>query len=274
MKIKNIFLSLTATIALALTSSCSNIDPDDRLIYVKPAEVGRTVLIEDFTGQKCPNCPRGTERLNEIVEAYGEDNVIVVGIHSGPLGFKGTAKNIGLMNDEGTTYYTTWDKENKVGQPWVLFNRNKAPNNDIDTWMSPVKALIAKKAVLSIGISNTYNATDRSLTVNVDAFGTNGNHSGKLQVWLIEDGIVAMQVMGDGSTNRNYVHNHVFRTSVNGTWGEAINVKEGEHAFATYSYTLPENWNADKVSVVAFVYNDNEVLQAAKKPVMAATEGE
>ena len=46
MKIKNIFLSLTATIALALTSSCSNIDPDDRLIYVKPAEVGRTVLIE------------------------------------------------------------------------------------------------------------------------------------------------------------------------------------------------------------------------------------
>ena len=110
--------------------------------------------------------------------------------------------------------------------------------------------------------------------MNVDAFGTNGNHSGKLQVWLIEDGIVAMQVMGDGSTNRNYVHNHVFRTSVNGTWGEAINVKEGEHAFATYSYTLPEKWNADKVSVVAFVYDDNEVLQAAKKPVMAATEGE
>ena len=55
MKIKNLFLGV-ATAAMAMAAaSCSNIDEGDRLIYVKPAEVGRAILIEDFTGQKCIN---------------------------------------------------------------------------------------------------------------------------------------------------------------------------------------------------------------------------
>jgi hypothetical protein len=265
---------IAAAFIAIVAASCSNIDPDERLNYVKPAEVGRAVLIEDFTGQKCPNCPRGTERLNEIVETYGEDNVIVVGIHSGALGYAGTTKNVGLMTDEGNTYYTKWDKENKIGQPWVLINRSQSPNNELDTWMSPVTELISKKAVLSVGISNAYDEATRQLTIDVDAFGTNGSHSGKLQVWLIEDGIVAMQTLGNGSVDRNYVHNHVFRTSVNGTWGEDVSIKEGEHTYKTYNYTLPEKWNAEKVSVVAFVYDDNEVLQVAKKAATTSAEAE
>ena len=76
MKIKNLFLGV-ATAAMAMAAaSCSNIDEGDRLIYVKPAEVGRAILIEDFTGQKCINCPTGTEIINSIVETYGEENVI------------------------------------------------------------------------------------------------------------------------------------------------------------------------------------------------------
>ena len=269
MKIRNILPAIAAAAALLASTACSNIDPDERLIYVKPAEVARTVLIEDFTGQKCPNCPRGTERLNEIVAEYGGQNVIVVGIHSGPLGFKGNTKNIGLMTDEGVAYYTHWDKESKIGQPWVLFNRSTAPNNDVDSWMGPVKALIARTAVLSLNVENTYDEASRSLTVNTSILGTEGSRSAKLQLWLVEDGITAMQTMGDGSVNRSYVHNHVFRSSINGTWGETVNIKEGEYTFSTARYTLPDNWDASKVSVVAFVYDDTEVLQAAKAPVTA-----
>lgn len=273
MKTKNIFHTALAAAAVFITTACSNIDPEDRLTYVKPAEVARTVLIEDFTGQRCPNCPKGTQTINEIVEAYGEDNVIAVGIHSGPLGFKGNNKNIGLMTDEGETYYDKWDKERKLGQPWALFNRATVPNSDVATWMAAVKNIIDKPAVLSISVKNTFDAASRKLTVNTDVFGTDGNHTGKLQVWLIEDGITALQTMGDGKANREYVHNHVFRTSVNGTWGESIKVTEGEHAFATYSYTIPENWDYTKMSVVAFVYDDNEVMQTTKAPLVVE-EGE
>lgn len=265
MKIKNLFLGV-ATAAMAMAAaSCSNIDEGDRLIYVKPAEVGRAILIEDFTGQKCINCPTGTEIINGIVETYGEDNVIAVGIHSGPLGFAGNSKTVGLMTDTGNEYYTRWDKENKMGQPWVIFNRKTSPDSHYNNWAAMVGTIISEKANLSVKIANAYDAATRTLTTTVGADGVNGTVNGKLQVWIVEDGVKALQMMPDGKSNKEYIHNHVFRAAVNGTWGEDVTVKEGETTTMKYSYKLPEAWNADNIAVVAFVYNDNGVENVAKK---------
>lgn len=265
MKIKNLFLGV-ATAAMAMAAaSCSNIDEGDRLIYVKPAEVGRAILIEDFTGQRCVNCPTGTEIINGIVDTYGEDNVIAVGIHSGPLGFAGNSKTVGLMTDTGNEYYTRWDKENKMGQPWVIFNRKTSPDSHYNNWAAMVGTIISEKANLSVKIANAYDAATRTLTTTVGAFGTNGTVNGKLQVWIVEDGVKALQMMPDGKPNKEYMHNHVFRAAVNGTWGEDVTVKEGETTTKQYSYVLPETWNADKIAVVAFVYNDGGVENVAKK---------
>lgn len=265
MKIKNLFLGV-ATAAMAMAAaSCSNIDEGDRLIYVKPAEVGRAILIEDFTGQKCINCPTGTEIINSIVETYGEENVIAVGIHSGPLGFAGNSKTVGLMTDTGNEYYTRLDKENKMGQPWVIFNRKTSPDSHYNNWAAMVGTIISEKANLSVKIANAYDAATRTLTTTVGADGVNGTVNGKLQVWIVEDGVKALQMMPDGSANKEYVHNHVFRAAVNGTWGEDVTVKEGETTTKQYSYVLPEAWDADKIAVVAFVYNDGGVENVAKK---------
>lgn len=265
MKIKNLFLGV-ATAAMAMAAaSCSNIDEGDRLIYVKPAEVGRAILIEDFTGQRCVNCPTGTEIINGIVDTYGEDNVIAVGVHSGPLGFAGNSKTVGLMTDTGNKYYTRWDKENKMGQPWVIFNRKTSPDSHYNNWAAMVGTIISEKANLSVKIANAYDAATRTLTTTVGADGVNGTVNGKLQVWIVEDGVKALQMMPDGSANKEYVHNHVFRAAVNGTWGEDVTVKEDETTTKQYSYKLPEAWNADNIAVVAFVYNDNGVENVAKK---------
>lgn len=265
MKIKNLFLGV-ATAAMAMAAaSCSNIDEGDRLIYVKPAEVGRAILIEDFTGQRCINCPTGTEIINGIVDTYGEDNVIAVGIHSGPLGFAGNSKTVGLMTDTGNEYYTRWDKENKMGQPWVIFNRKTSPDSHYNNWAAMVGTIISEKANLSVKIANAYDAAKRTLTTTVGAFGTNGTVNGKLQVWIVEDGVKALQMMPDGKSNKEYIHNHVFRAAVNGTWGEDVTVKEGETTTKQYQYVLPEAWNADNIAVVAFVYNDGGVENVAKK---------
>lgn len=265
MKIKNLFLGV-ATAAMAMAAaSCSNIDEGDRLIYVKPAEVGRAILIEDFTGQRCINCPTGTEIINGIIDTYGEDNVIAVGIHSGPLGFAGNSKTVGLMTDTGNEYYTHWDKENKMGQPWVVFNRKTSPDSHYNNWAAMVGTIISEKANLSVKIANAYDAATRTLTTTVEADGVNGTVNGKLQVWIVEDGVKALQMMPDGKSNKEYIHNHVFRAAVNGTWGEDVTVKEGETTTKQYSYKLPEAWNADNIAVVAFVYNDSGVENVAKK---------
>lgn len=259
MKIKNLFLGV-ATAAMAMAAaSCSNIDEGDRLIYVKPAEVGRAVLIEDFTGQQCKFCPNGTDVINGIVDTYGEDNVVAVAIHSGSLGFAGNDKVVGLMTDTGNEYYKHWDKDNKIGQPWVVFNRKTSPDNKYQTWPSILNGIISEKANLSVDIANAYDADTRTLTTTVGAFGVNGTVNGKLQVWILEDGIKATQIMPkDGKPNKEYIHNHVFRAAVNGTWGEKVTVKEGETTTKQYSYVLPKTWRAENISVVAFVYNSND----------------
>lgn len=274
MKLKNIFLGV-ATAAMAMAAaSCSNIDEGDRLIYVKPAEVGRAVLIEDLTGQRCINCPTGTDIINGIIETYGEDNVIAVGIHCGPLGFAGNSKRVGLKTDTGDEYYTHWANGTNLGQPSAIFNRKKGkgPIDNLNNWAAEVGLIISEKANLSVNIANAYDAKTRTLTTKVGAFGVNGTVSGKLQVWIVEDGIKAMQLMPDGSANQEYIHNHVFRAAVNGTWGEDITVKEGETTSNDYSYVLPETWNADNISVVAFVYNGNGVENVAKKHIVEHEE--
>lgn len=274
MKLKNIFLGVaTASMAMA-AASCSNIDEGDRLIYVKPAEVGRAVLIEDLTGQRCINCPTGTDIITGIIETYGEDNVIAVGIHCGPLGFAGNSKRVGLKTDTGDEYYTHWANGTNLGQPSAIFNRKKGkgPIDNLNNWAAEVGLIISEKANLSVNIANAYDAKTRTLTTKVGAFGVNGTVSGKLQVWIVEDGIKAMQLMPDGSANQEYIHNHVFRAAVNGTWGEDITVKEGETTSNDYSYVLPETWNADNISVVAFVYNGNGVENVAKKHIVEHEE--
>ena len=274
MKLKNIFLGV-ATAAMAMAAaSCSNIDEGDRLIYVKPAEVGRAVLIEDLTGQRCINCPTGTDIINGIIETYGEDNVIAVGIHCGPLGFAGNSKRVGLMTDTGVEYYKHWANGTNLGQPSAIFNRKKGkgPIDNLNNWAAEVGLIISEKANLSVDIANAYDAKTRTLTTKVGAFGVNGTVSGKLQVWIVEDGIKAMQMMPDGSANQDYIHNHVFRAAVNGTWGEEVTVKEGETTSKDYSYVLPETWNAENISVVAFVYNDNGVENVAKKHIVGHEE--
>lgn len=272
MKLKNIFLGV-ATAAMAMAAaSCSNIDEGDRLIYVKPAEVGRAVLIEDLTGQRCINCPTGTDIINGIIQTYGEDNVIAVGIHSGPLGFTGNSKRVGLMTDTGDEYYTYWANGTNLGQPSAIFNRKKGPSDNLNNWAAEVGLIISEKANLSIDITNAYDAKKRELTTKVGAFGVNGTVNGKLQVWIVEDGIKAMQMMPDGSANQEYIHNHVFRAAVNGAWGEEVTVKESETTSKDYSYVLPETWNADNISVVAFVYNGKGVENVAKKHIVEHEE--
>lgn len=257
---------------MAVLSACDPVSEDERFIYMKPAQVTRNVLIEDFTGQRCVNCPAATWQIEQLQEQYGSDAVIAVGIHSGPLGFAGNSSNIGLMTDTGNEYYNRWGVEY---QPAGIIDRNGGVLAYTD-WQAKVYEELQKPAPLSLAINNTYDSSTRLLGINVTAIGTDGTTDGKLQLWLIEDGVTALQLryqnVTDASsgqvTDREYVHNHVFRTAVNGTWGETFTVNEGEEKTLSATCTLQEDWNPEKMSVVAFVYNDLGVAQCVKQSII------
>ena len=47
-----------------------------------PGENVKKVLLEDFTGQKCPNCPEAAALANNLKTIYGEQLVLLT-VHAG-----------------------------------------------------------------------------------------------------------------------------------------------------------------------------------------------
>lgn len=262
---KNILYSAIAIAAASLLAACSNISEDERFIYVKPAQVNRAVLIEDFTGQRCLNCPNATDVINSLQETYGEDAVIGVGIHSGNLGFKGSATVVGLATDLGDTYYNYYGA---TYQPVGMVNRHGL--TDYIYWATYVSKALQETAPLELDLDCQYDESAGKVSISVEAMGTNGATSGKLQLWVLEDSITALQIMPDGSYNAGYVHNHVLRTAVNGTWGDDFSIAEGEVKTLPYTLTMESLWVPKNVSIVAFVYNSNGVQQVVKKHIMSS----
>ena len=267
MKLHNILYSAAMAAMTIALGSCSNIDEDERLIEVEKPQANRAVLIEDFTGQWCPNCPNAADELEQLTETYGSDAVIGVAIHSGPQGYQGgTDEMPGLMTDLGNEYYNNFGIEY---QPQGLVDRGG--KLAYTAWAAAVRTELQKTALMNIHIDNDYSTTTRKLTVNAKVEGVKGIGTianCKLQVWLIEDGIKSIQIMGDGSYNYQYILNHVLRDAVNGTWGEPIILDENTPAEKSYTYDIPANWNADNVSVVAFVYDGNGVQRVVKKAIV------
>ena len=262
MKTKIFLCSLVSLFTMA----CDHIDDNDRLIYVEPETVKRCVLLEDFTGQKCVNCPRGTKVIEQLQEAYGE-GIIAVGIHSGPLGFKGNATALGLATDLGDEYYNHWQLEY---QPVGLINRHGAVN--YTDWMTKVREEMTKTSTIDMSLEASLSGNQ--ITINVTETSLGDTYNGKLQIWVLEDSITATQTRHDPIdddnvtiNDKNYVHNHVLRCAVNGSWGESVTLAAGEPKTQTYQQAVDAAWNAAHLSIVAFVYNDNGVEQAIRKVV-------
>lgn len=260
------FAICAATLSLA---SCSDIAEDDRLIYVEPIQVSKHVLIEDFTGQGCVHCPDATVAIEALQEQYGADNVIAVGIHSGPFSKNKNGQPYPLWTETGDYYYDSWNIES---QPTGVIDRQTV-SSTYQSWGTIVRDALQGTAPIKLDATTSYDEATRTATINVQAKGVEQDITGKLQVWLTEDSIINIQTMGDGHINPNYVHNHVFRTAVNGRDGEDISIHWDEEKTVTYSAVLDEAWKAENMSVVAFVYNNNGVQQVIKVPVIPTGDG-
>lgn len=258
-----------AAVGLMLVG-CDHIAEEERLIYdpIMP-ETGqgegqgdeesgltkRVVLLEDFTGQRCPNCPTAGKVVEQLQEVYG-DALVAVAIHGGQLAVANTPRVIGLKTDAGEEYNSHW----KLAEwPMGMIDRHGLVN--YPNWVDEVKKEWATLAPLRL--EGTAAFVDDAIAITVKAEGTDGTVTGKLQIWLLEDGIKALQLTLEG-VDQGYIHNHVLRTAVNGTWGEDFSIGEGEIVERTFTQTLEPNWNKDNLSIVAFVYNDDGVQQVTK----------
>ena len=258
---KKIFL-IILTLAVMMIS-CDEVNTNERLIYVEPPQVSRAVLIEDFTGQYCVNCPRATEEIERLVEEYGDTIVVAVAIHSGPFSKKKDEPSP-LFTPTGDEYFSHW---NLSSQPIGLIDRlfSSTPFDYTD-WGAGVNYELNKHAPVSISMTSTLDEDNSTGMVSVQVIGLDSALvKGKLQVWLVEDSIDSFQYLPDGSIQEHYNHMHVFRATLNGMWGDDVSVSHGEVVVKDYDLVLETSWVPAHCAIVAFLYDEVGVQQVSKK---------
>lgn len=241
-------------IASALFTFCENIAEDERLLEIDFVPPQRMVLLEDYTGQRCINCPEAHDVATELHNQYPE-NLIVVSMHAGGFGIPAPT---GLMQPEGNEYARMAGVED---YPSGSINRRGGVKTT-DKWGAAV--LEEMKDTSYVQLELQASLSDTIVNVSAKTIALKQIADAKLQLWVLEDSIVTVQLFPGGKADLKYVHNHVYRASVNGVGGESVTLPLGESVTIEKSCTKVEEWVAKNLSVVAFVYNNSGVLQAAQ----------
>lgn len=264
-----------------IATGCDNIAEDDRYIMEpKPVvENPRNLLIMEFTGNKCMNCPKGASTISEIAAGEKPGRVISVGLHpygdmnTDPVFSKYTRpEKQDFRSEAATALYKYYDPS---GFPSAVFNGLKTSmSGSIPEWMQKASEALIIPAYVTITAETEYDSESRELTVDYTVnFGNVIDKKLHATVWLVESHIMGTQAMPDGSQNLDYEHNHVLRASLNGDWGEYIGERfdSDSEVKRIASMTLDEKWVAENCHVVVYVYNDDdkEVQQAIELAAVA-----
>ena len=240
-----------------------------------PGEHVRKVLLEDFTGQKCPNCPGAAELAHSLKIQYGEQLVLLT-VHAG---FYSTPDATGNFTAD---YRTTAGNDLNSYFPFQAYpsgmiNRTEYKGSRVlfkDDWQGAVEAQVDLPAQAEIVMTNEYNTSTRKLICSLEStFLENLDGTYNICVFLNESGIISPQQTEQG-VNQTYEHNHVLRASLNGTWGELVGgdgmAVANNKLTDEFEITLDNAWNAENCGIVAFIYNTEslEVIQAEEAAVV------
>lgn len=272
MKLHNKILALAALPVALMTVSCDNIEEGPGRYEQKDRiESNRRVLVMEFTGQQCPNCPLGAQTLQNIHEAYPE-NIITVGLHpfnhilTNPLG----TNDPGLRSEEATVMFNYYRPE---GFPCAVFD-GTIMDMSTGSWNKYFRQELIKAPEVDITLNANFNDKTRKLDVHYEIeYINNISDATNIQLWITESGIISPQINnGNPPLIVDYNNKHVLRTSLTGEWGESLGKshKNGEVVRGEVSYDVPKEWNAEECHVVAFVQrpSDKYIFQAAEKPLV------
>jgi thiol-disulfide isomerase/thioredoxin len=232
----------------------------------------RAVLVEDFTGHQCKNCPKASKMLQQLDSLYGSARVIGLAIHGGPANFTSVSTDypMDFTTDDGddlASFFGVW------GLPLGMVNRlDFASSTHLKTYSSWAALTATELALTPEVLFNAYSgfdSTSRVATVRLDvrAQSSFSNAIG-LAVYLKESGIVSPQLMPDQTRDTSYVHYNVFRSAPWGPFGQEVWSAGASAAGAVKNYeaskTLDPSWNPDQMHWVALAYDKStyRVLQA------------
>jgi hypothetical protein len=295
-KIKPLSLIFLAIAGLAFITACDKIEAPYVIItgtvdtaacpvpeFPEVTTVQKRVLLEDYTGHTCVNCPKAAIIAHDLKEVHG-DRLVLLAVHAGF--FANPTSSGDFTYDFRSEAGTAWDNffgVGMVGNPNGLIDRKGYPSTHIVSpsgWGAAIAAALNAVPVIDLQMINEYDAAERKLCTHVKTkFIAGVDKNLKLVVVLTESGIVKPQKNNDSASGDvplilNYSHNHVLRTAITTTWGSSIataGTANPEFLVNSFRHIVKDEYVAENCSVIAFVYDDDtkEVLQAVETPVVA-----
>lgn len=248
---------------------------EEEMIMIPEIEVpitDKVVLIEELTGVQCPNCPKGTAAIENIIATFG-GNVLAIGIHGEQQAEPLKDSKYDFRNQKAKdleTYHKPF-----LGKPAATINRVQfdaqtfIPVDDIDLWSSLVEELLFIPLEVDVNLSHTYNPFSR--IVNVDAGiipVVNLDGENRISVFVTESGIIDLQE-NQGVIIEEYEHNHVLRHMMTSFDGDQLgdNLQSGAEINRSFAYTIPDEFDDTHMEVIVAVHRNTadsrEILQAA-----------
>ncbi len=235
----------------------------------------RQVLIEEFTGVRCVNCPAGSAEIQDLLLVYGEQ-LVAISIHAGEYSPPLPESMYDFRTEDGDQLI------NFIGAPFgypsasvdrKLFDGEFSLQLSKSKWAGYIAQEAAEEPRVKIAIEPAYSGADRSLEVKVTLYPQEDLSAEdlKLSVAITEDGIIDYQITPDGEVP-DYEHRHVLRDMLTAYDGDAITeaLLPGSSPEFTYDFTVPAAWNEEHCHVVAFVSQTGagkDVLQVHQVPM-------
>jgi hypothetical protein len=260
----------------------------------------KKVLFEEVTGALCGNCPSGAWIVDSMMRKY--PNLIGIGEHSygvaDAMYFTGIDSIDDLINTQG-------------GAPFGDLDRMQYTVSDAPLYMlfgylnkfdSIINVRLAETPKLTLDISPSWNSSLRQVTAQLDIHILSNLVAGdyRVSLFILEDSVTGSgsgydqhnfydtsppgnPFFGMGDPIVGYVHRHVLRAALPTPLGQAGVLPSapttGQNFSTTMNYTLPVQYDENRVSLVAFVYRNwpggpnNEILNAEEKKLIDASTG-
>lgn len=250
---------------------------------VDRSEQFRKVVIEEYTGMHCPNCPSGHKVAAEIQASYPEE-CFLINIHAGNLATPYPGE-VDLRSAYGTELA---DRAGVSAIPSAAINRHRfsgmsgLTTSNREDWFPMAEEILGMETYVNVGATAKFDWQSREMEVKVQLFytGEPAVEENYIHAVLIQNNIEGTQ---DGSAanpdqvlpNGKYLHQHVLREMFTDIAGDATPVgKEGDLIERIYRKEIPESINGLTVDemqleVIVFVSEGEEdILNACKAPVV------
>lgn len=219
----------------------------------------RIVLIEEFTTENCPNCPRVSGYLQEIdANPLYHDRIEVMCHHAG----YGTDF---LTNPADLEFEWFYNQGGGTYAPGLMVDRYPTAENpetpvycpgSVEEITTFIDDRLAEPACVSVVLSAYSDEADASLikvSVNGHRYlSTALEDMGRINVCVIEDNIPQVHQSGSGD---GYLHQHVLR-AINSTWGDPLEWIGDDYSYEC-TFTLSDEWDRNNLKILAYVSDFN-----------------